>query len=313
MSRLFGRRARVIAGVAGGTGVEIDTGGSAGLRVVFRVEKTSAPLDPNTCEVTIHNLAQDTRGRLDGDKTPRVRLVLEAGYGADIGAVFVGETVSIAHKRTRLGWETTLRAGDLQRVKTVTINESFAAGAGAGDILRKVLGEVGEKLAVDTRQALAQVRAGDSAGAWRTFTRGLSLTGGADVAIAKVLAGTQYQLLVDGDELHILAQGDTRPGEAVVLSQDTGLVGSPEIARDEVLTVVGEVRGAVKAGKLDPASSGVPVIKATSLLNARLSAPGALVQLVSRTVNGNARVIRAVTTGDTHEGAWTTEIQARAL
>ena len=259
MTDLFQRRVRVLIG-----DLSIE-----GLRVTFKAKKTSTK-DPNTCEISIYNLSPEHRASLQKVGTV---FVLEAGYGGQLQRVFSGTVRWADSVREGPDWVSKVQSGDGEvPFRFSHVSESFAKGTPLGAVFRKVA----EKTGLDVTKAVAKV----SSKITEQFTQGYAVHGKTFTEIDTLLKGRGLEWSIQDGKLQVVEIGKPVPGEAVLLSASTGLVGSPE-------------HGA-------PADKNKPAfLKVKSLLQPRLS-PGALVQLDSVGAKGNFRVETVTHEGDTH-------------
>lgn len=276
MARLFDREAVVVV-----DGLRLE-----GLRVAFRVEK-SLDSDPNTLDLGIYNLSAESRARVQ--KKGAAVYVL-AGYKGAAQLIFAGEVRTGDHLRQGPDWLTRLQSGDGDKsILRSNVSESFAPGTKRSDVARRILGQMG----VDPVRIREQLKEGDIPGALAQFTGGYAAFGKASRQLSTVLTPAGLTWSFQDGQLVILKGAGTTPGQAVQLTPDTGLVGSPEFGTPD------------KAG-------GTPVIKARSLLLPTLL-PGSRVQLESERHRGLLRVEKVVHGGDTAGGEWYTDMEARAL
>lgn len=267
--KLFGRRARITIGALQ----------SEDLRVVFRAKK-SLSKEPNTCEVTIYNLSADSRAKIQrrGDV-----LTLEAGY-EDLGTLFSGNTDTGTHERAGPDWLTKLHCGDGEQAYQHTrISMGFKPGTRAADVVKAV----GKQLlngGIDVAAALNLNLPGE-------FSQGYAVQGNAAQELDKLLKGRGYEWSIQDGKLQIL-QTDRPTNVLVVLSESSGLIGSPTWATPE------------KGSDSSPAKP--RTIKFKSLLN-HLIRPGCRLRISSQQIKTDVRVTELTHSGDTSGQDWYTE------
>lgn len=252
-----------------------------GLRVVFKVEKSTAK-EPNTLELQITNLAEQSRGAMQ-KKGLRVQVL--AGYESQAAVIFVGDLRTADHVHAGSEWTTKITAGDGEDAyQRSRISDSFAPGTPVADVVERLT----RRLGVDPGEAPRIAR--EIGG---TFEHGLAAQGKVSAVLDKVLKGRGFEWSVQDGRLQLLRERETAPGSAVLLSPETGLVGSPE------------------AGT--PAEKGGPaVLKARSLLQPTLR-PGGRVELRSGAHRGQFRVEKVAHSGDTAGGDWYSDVEMVAL
>lgn len=263
-----------INGGEGGTG-------EPGLRVAFKIEKSDGK-EPNNSEITVTNLSPDSRGKM---QKKGVKVTLEAGYDATgVSRIFRGDARSIDHVRNGAHWDTKIKCGDGERAwRFARVNESFAAGTGAGDVLNYLAGQSGLQIgSVPSVVANLTTR----------YDHGYVVSGKWSDEMDRLVRSIGYRWSVQDETLQVLLPGAASTAAVPVISPDSGLIGSPEFGTPE------------KKGK--PA-----LIKFKSLL--RATSPGARVKLKSERYDGFVRVKKASFEGDTHSGPYYTTIQGVLL
>lgn len=269
MTELFRRQCSVI----------VDTLRVDGLRIGFAVEKKDTR-EANKATITITNLSAETRARFEAKG---LRVVLEAGYVGGVGAVFIGTSYRTTHKRSGADMVTTIEAADGgKEIAGQKGSWSFAAGARCDIVVRTVAAGLG--LPLSTGSVIAPTLP--------SFRNGWAFVGGAADALDAVTKACGLAWSVQDGQLQILKSTDPRDGQAaVVLSSETGMIGSPE-------------RVDVKDDKTGVASSRVSV---RCLINPRIR-PSRMVQVRSVDVpalSGNYVVKTQKITGDTFADDWT--------
>ncbi len=266
--------------------VEVDGGvtdqpGRIGLRLQFKVTRTLKK-EPNTSEITITNLNNDSRSALQKKGS---KVMLEAGYrGTGVSRYFVGDIRNADHIRANGDWESKLSLGDGERAWGFSrISESFAPGTPKSDVIRRV----GIVMGIDKGNLDDAV--GNISGA---FEQGFCAAGNTARVFDKLIKGAKLEWSVQDNALQILDPYATLNLPVPVLSESTGLVGSPEM-------------GAPKK------KGGTGLVKCKHLLFP--TKPGAKVKLESSRYDGYLRVESCVFTGDTHGGDWYTEIEGTIL
>lgn len=287
MPDLFGRRLDLIVGgkEIGGVVTGRDV---SGLRVAFRATKDLTP-KPNAIEIRVWNLSPETRAAA---MEKGAKVMLSAGYESDLGLIFVGDVTLVTHAKEGADWVTTLQGGDgLTAVQTGRIHEAFAAGAKLKDVIRKL----GERMKVSTADALAAIRSGKIEGLVDEFTNGLVASGALHEEFNRLARISGFEWSIQDGALQVLPKGKADSREAVVLSETSGLIGSP-------VPAIKPVEGGGRKN----------IIRARSLLNSELR-PGRVVQIRSAQLDGWYRVEMVQASGDTHGPDWFSDIEAVPL
>jgi hypothetical protein len=292
LANLYGRRVRVVIAVPVASDYHSTTfdeleinggegGKEPGLRVAGKIEKSDGK-EPNSSEITITNISPDSRGKM---QKKGVKVTVEAGYDATgVSKIFRGDARSIDHVRNNADWDTKIKCGDGERAwRFARVNESFAAGTGAGDVLNYLAEQSGLQLgSVPSVVENLTTR----------YDHGYVVSGTWAHEMDKLVKSIGYKWSVQDETLQVLLPGDTSKAAVPLISPDTGLVKSPEFGT--------------------PEKKGAPaLIKFTSLLMP--TQPGARVKLKSDRYDGFVRVKKATYDFDTHGGNWYTHYQGVLL
>lgn len=252
-----------------------------GLRITFKVERTTSK-EPNTCEITVTNAAPATRALMH--RKP-LTAILEAGYDGNLQQLFRGDVIYAPSKIDGTEWITTLQVADGGRAHTnARIAKSFRAGTTAIKVL--------EDLAAQLQLLLPAELAKDPA-LKKPFASGVSAQGHVHRELTRILSPFGYAWSVQNGSLQILRTDGTRAGEALVVDESNGMLGSPEQASPE--------KGKAAAS-----------VFARMLLYPTMI-PGSKVALKSRQHTGNFRAERVTHNGDTHGAEYITEVELKPL
>lgn len=271
-TRLFGRAVRVII-----DGLLIED-----LRVQLKVKKTSKK-EPNECHLTIWNLSPESRKALS---SKGAKVIVEAGYVGSIARIFSGNARSVDHLHDGPNWLTKVQCGDGETAyRYALVTESFKPGTAVADVFAKAAQATG--LDVTDAVNTVRVRVSDQ------FTQGYTAHGRAALEVDRLLKGRGLEHSIQNGKLQVLPTGTATREQAVLLSPDTGLIGSPEHGTAERKT---------KAQAL----------KAKSLLQPDL-APGRKCRIESEAITGDFRIETVEHKGDTAGGEWYSEIECFPL
>lgn len=280
--RLFGRRWRVQVG-------ELV---SADLDLSFKVTRQHAAR-PGTAEITLYNLTPSHRSEIL--KSPRARhwllsapgqpdtpgqagtvVELAAGYGTEAPTIFRGTLRRVVQKREgATDWTITVTAGDgAYAIRNARVRRAFAADTQLGTVLGAIADAMGVGRGnLDEVVPRAQF---DRVGA--IFPEGTLVHGSAADELTRLCMSAGLEWSIQDGHLLVLERGAAIRRAAVVLSPDTGLVGSPE-------------------------RNGRRRAKARALIIPDL-VPGCVVDLRSEVIAGEFRILHAEYSGDTRGGDW---------
>lgn len=251
------------------------------LRIAWSVKKDGAS-KPNTATITVNNLAETSRSEIG--RLPK-RMALEVGYNGRLRQLWVGDLTYPNHDRDGTTWTTTLVGADGARAfKYAIVNRSMVAGTTVLQAVREVAKALGLQVpaAVTTRPDLA-----------RQFVHGVAVFGRAAAEMSKLLEPLGLAWSIQDGELVILDPVAVRPGDALVLDQAAGLIGSPTLS--------------------PPSKPGArPVLSARCLTYPEIQ-PGRLIAVRSLTVNGRFRCESVSHEGCNQDGDMFTEIEAKPL
>lgn len=234
---------------------------------------------PNTCRISIWNLASGTRAALEYKPT-YVRL--EAGYDDETRLLFEGDILFATSRREGTDWVTELQLTDGGRaMREARVNRSYKAGVTARTALRDVCLAMGVDPPRET--ALSQLAA--------QYVSGVTLYGPASRELTRILAPHGLSWSIQNGRLQILSDTDDRDRTQIPVSQDTGLISSPEFGAPD------------KPGKR-------PVLSGKMLLHPGVL-PGSLLKIQSLTANGVFRVDRVTHDGSSWTGDYMTAFEAR--
>ena len=249
------------------------------LRFAFQIQKTKDK-EPNTATITIWNLTEEKRALFQQRGS---KVLLEAGYPATVSAIFTGDVRHAESFRVGPDWETRIELGDGERAfKFSRVRESFAPGARHAAVLTKLAEEMG----LDAGNI-------NSTGLTGQFVHGHVAAGTASIEFDRVVRSAGYEWSIQDGKIQLLARDAPNTESIVVLSADSGLVGSPEFGTP-------------------PAKNKPRTLKGKSLLNPRILV-GRRIELDSEKHKGIFRVISLTHSGDTHGPDWYTDFEAVPL
>lgn len=240
--------------------------------IQFRVKRT-ANRKPNTAQIKLYNLGKDS---LEYLKTPGLVAVLLAGddYPASMFTGDIGKR-GVITKRAGADLVTTLKVGDGRRVyREAWFSKSFPPGTGRDLMIQQVIAEMG--LPIGSLGTVPPF----------TFAGPTAFNAPAREVLTELLEIDQSAWMIQDGAVYLFALGETLPGNAILVSTDTGLMGSPDVTDKGVNFKV----------RLNP------VIRERSLI-----------QLRSREVTMALRVATVDQSGDSYARSWETKVQARPL
>jgi hypothetical protein len=261
----------------------VDTTRITGLRISFSVVRT-LDREPNDCSISVWNLNATTRAQLQA--RPLI-VTLDAGHDGRLERVFSGDLywVSDPPKLGSADQETRLQVKDGGRAyQHARVLRSYAGGVTVRAALADVARSMGLALKL-TSAAEAALRA--------QFAGGTVLDGPSRDQMSRLLAPYDLRWSIQDGQLIVLGAKEFRASQPVKVSQETGMIGSPEEGVPD------------KEGEQ-------PVITVRALLQPR-SLPGDVVHVFSRRIRARIRADRVAHDGDTHGDTWQTTWEGKYL
>jgi hypothetical protein len=251
----------------------------ASLDVSFSVERSLKP-EPNTAEIQIRNLNADHRSQLE--ELDQVPCTVEAGYEQRTTLLFSGTLRTAFTTRESATLVTNLQSGDGEKeYQQSRVNLSIAKGTPNTAVIQQIVGsmKIGEGNLSANNAALSA--------APLLLPQGGVLSGAASQIMTRVSQSLGFEWSIQDGVLQLLQVSQPLVATAVLLTSNTGLVGSPSVDSKGVLT-------------------------AQSLLIPDIF-PGRLLVLESERLQGNYRVEKCAYAGDTAGTDWYIDMEAKKL
>lgn len=249
------------------------------LDCVFDVKKDLKPV-PNTCELKIFNLAQETRRVLETPK--KLILRLDAGYPDAVAQLYLGEVRSAHSHREGSEIITEISTGDSEKeLATSRINMSIGPKVPASVALLGICREL--KIGIgNANQMAAKLQAKGVI----LFGTGTVITGNAARALTDICRSSDLEWSIQDGVLQILDLGKALEDKAVYLSPGTGLVNSPTIDNKGLVSVTAFIQPDLR--------------------------PGRKIQIAAESVKGGFRIETCQYIGDTAGNDWYAKMTAKA-
>lgn len=252
------------------------------LRVAFQIEKTLRRT-PNKCRIQVTNLASQTRAEF---KKKPLYARLEVGYDGQLERIFAGDVHHAPSTREGADWTTQIEVLDgLRALRFGRISKSLKSGATALNAVRVTAKELGLTLRLSSA---VQAELGAQ------FSSGVSMQGSAADVMSRLLEPYGVNWSIQDGRLQVLLDSEVNSTTTeVLISQDTGMIGSPEYG--------------------DPPERGKPPTLKVKVLIYPSIQPGGAIRIDAREVKGRFKVLAVSHHGDTHGADWETEIECRPL
>ena len=263
MGLLWKRKANVIFGVKGEQGVKV-----SGLRIIFDIDKTPESV-PNTAKISIYNLNETNRDLLKNEEN--LFIILEVGYGDEIDQLWIGDIKRSSTGRVGADFVTSIESEDGgQAIREARIDKSYAPGVDLKTVIQDVANTMRDagNVVVGT---LSRVKS-------EVAQNGLTISGISKVIMDDLIEKQDLEWSIQDNEVLFLEPEQDTGEEVVLLTPQTGLIGSP-ISREKGI--------------------GFKALIQTTKIR-----PGRPVKIQSRQFDGLYRVNKAKYQGDTHEKPW---------
>lgn len=250
------------------------------LRMQFEIERTLEP-DPNPATLTIYNLTEATRAEVQ--RKP-LQIRIQAGYKGSTATLFLGDMQDASTKREGPDLQTKILIADGERAMNARVNSAFGGGATGQAQLAAIAASMGLKIPRNVSEAKDFAASVASGGALRGTARNALTT------VTKRL-GASWS--IQDSQLQILRDGEVRSDQALVISEATGMIGSPETG--------------------SPGKKGEPPTTTVKCLLYPQCLPGGKVSIVGEYVRGLFRISKVKHTGDTDDNDWFTTLECTPL
>lgn len=252
------------------------------LRVSFKIEK-KLQKNPNTAEIVIYNLNEASRALLQ--KKP-LQITLEAGYEGSTAVLWLGDMTFSSSKLEGVNWMTTIEVANGARAfEHARVNRSFPAGTGMTSFITEITSKMGLGTSIPPE---LQADLGGT-----LIKHATAIRGRASKSLDKTLKPQGLEWSIQDNQVQILRPNQLRADQAWLISESTGLIGSPDFNAPK------------KPGEK-------PVLKCNIYLHAGL-VPGQKIRVESRAIQGVFRLEAVTHTGDTRDKAWFSEIEAKPV
>lgn len=275
MGQLFGRSYKlIVAPSESATGLDVSD-----LAFAFTAKRTLKP-EPNTLDLKIYNLSDDSRSFLSSSKKNIVKL--EAGYGEELSQIYLGEVRNVCSYQDGPDVVTMLSSGDGEKaIRTANLKVSYGPKTPATTVLRAIVktlgikdGNFGEAAALLAKKGIATLHPSS-----------VTLSGNAAQEMTDFCRSAGLEWSIQNGALQILDLNTPLNEQAFELSSETGMVGSPMV----------DNKGVVQVKTLM-----IPEIR-----------PGVKLSFNAKYLKGGYRVTQCEYSGDTYGDDWYINITAK--
>lgn len=193
------------------------------LRCKF-VVKRSDTMTPNVADIRVYNVEEKTALRIRNEFK---RVILQAGYEGNYGVIFQGNI-----KQVIIGRESAtdtfidIVAGDGDRAYNfAVVNATVAAGGTQADQVQAAIGSMGDK-------GVTAGHLGEFPG--EQLPRGKVMYGNARNYLRDAAQTTDKVWSIQDEKVTFVSKKSYLPGERVVLTSKTGMIGTPQQTNEGV-------------------------------------------------------------------------------
>lgn len=262
MSTLYGRQFKLLLSAGDGHALDMSE-----FHVTFTVRQWESAT-PNTADCRIYNLKTETAQRIGTKEFDR--LILQAGYRDQFGTIFDGTVIQTRRGRTSpVDTYVDVTAFDGDRGHNLAVvNTTLAAGARPADVHKALCNAMNP---YGVTQGYTDTLPGPA------LPRGRVLYGMARDHMRDLTDATDTVWNIQNGQVQTVARTGYQPGEAVVLTSATGMVGLPQQTQDGIvvrsllnplLKVNNRVKideASIQQARLDPTFAGANPVQAALL------------------------------------------------
>ena len=228
MGELYLRKARVtLSGQGGSTIINPGDETDDQIKIEFQVTRDMSG-SASTAAITIYNLAKPTRDAM-GQEFDTIEL--EAGYippsgATNVGTIFKGSIRDASHKREGNEIISKVECGDGDKAfRQATISKTYPKGTKVSTVVDDLAAEFGKY----------GMKRGEMKGLDRLpeLKRPLSMCGACDREMDRIGRSNDMHWSSQNETLEIVP-GDEMLGGILILTPDTGLIGTPELTDNGV-------------------------------------------------------------------------------
>lgn len=219
MTRQYIRKVTLIVGDDNGDALDLSA-----LRIKFTIKKTDAET-PNVAEIEVFNLSDETSMRIQKEFAD---VILQAGYEENFGVIFRGNAKQILRGREENGVDSYLNIaasdGDAA-YNFAVVNTTLAAGATQRD-------QISAAMRGMAAHGVTPGYIPDMGG--QALPRGKVLYGNSREYLRNSASASDTSWSIQDGKVQFVPRTGLLPGQAVVLTSMTGLIGTPEQTNDGI-------------------------------------------------------------------------------
>lgn len=251
--------------------VTVDTIRTTTLDISFKIMK-SLKDEPNKCELSIWNLSEDHRAQIE-DLNPATKNVsvlakkkeklaaekeatkgipckIEAGYGddaSDLPLLWLGDMRTAHSVRQGSDWITIITSGDGEKAwQNARINVSYGPQTPVATAIRAMVKELG----IGEGNLAEVISSVELKGIGRVFPHGTVLSGYVSRLLTDFCRSADLEWSIQDGALQIINVGKALRESAIKITSNSGMLDSPTVDVDGVLTVKMLMPPSIRPGRL---------------------------------------------------------------
>lgn len=244
--------------------INIDIGevGVENLRVDFNIEKNLSK-NPNSCDITIYNLSEETRNYIDGlapklDSDIGIPVRISVGYkDQDIGNIFLGDLRSVLNVFEPPNWQTIITSGDGEKASQIArVNKVYGPNTPISTVLRELVKVLRSHLGATAPNAINDIALNriineiKLQGGGKLFPTGYVLSGSAKKIMTDFCDSCGLEWSIQDGQVQILDKRKAIQDTAIPVNENTGMIGSPQVDVEGNIKVDCLLKNEYKCGRL---------------------------------------------------------------
>lgn len=272
--------------IGGGSGKTlIESGEERSLRVTFDITHEWGG-NRSLANIAIYGLSKTTEGVLYKEYD---EIYFSAGYRESFGQIFSGEIKNVIKERNGPDRITRIFAlSDRKTIDKASISTAIGAGSDVVDAIEKCASSIGVTVEINKSDFADE----------KSYSRGKVLAGD-PVKILRDLSSTHgFNFTIESGRCRILKDGKSLKNKPIIIGQDSGMIGSPEITEYGVNVAV-NLTPKIKLGQKIEIDSRTP----------RIVISDVVYQNIQTTVDVGEYTVQQIThSGDSHADTWETKL-----
>lgn len=223
------------------------------LSIKFKAKRSLAAR-AGTLDLEVRNLTPEHRREIVTARRFHTFVEVIAGYQGSESLIFRGDLRKAVPSRDGTDWVVKVTAGDGEHaIRTARVSRAFASGT----TLSTVITHIAEAMGVGIGNAREELSGASLGALGETFPEGTVLHGFASAELTRLCASSRKTWSIQDGNLQILNLGGHLARDAIFLSPDTGLIGSPEVQTRRVITAQALLQPGLVPGQRVVIQSGV--------------------------------------------------------